>query len=179
MHPRPNQAMQPTAGRRAASLNLMKHLHCKPRSLSPAVADLVLVRCDRAALRNEAATQMPLHPMPQIARAPSSRRSRLLVIAMSNLRRDHGLAVRRPRVSSKLLRVRPCSCGAAPGAQFSERSSGHGARKQSLCEARELAMEREPTPNHAMQLTPTVVRSTLQMAITLYLRSTHALGRRS
>jgi uncharacterized protein YjaZ len=41
--PRRNQAMQPTAGRCTASLYFMKHVHCKPRALSPAVAHLVLV----------------------------------------------------------------------------------------------------------------------------------------
>jgi len=56
---RSNHAMQPTAGRRTASLSFMKTNHCKPRSLSPAVADLGLVRCSRVdtqiTLRNHSA----------------------------------------------------------------------------------------------------------------------------
>jgi hypothetical protein len=40
--------MQPTAGRRTISLFMMTHIHSKPHSLSPAVADLFLVRSMRA-----------------------------------------------------------------------------------------------------------------------------------
>jgi hypothetical protein len=41
---RSNQSLQATAGRSAASVKVMKHMHCNPRSHPPAVPELVLVR---------------------------------------------------------------------------------------------------------------------------------------